>query len=84
MVAGGGGGGRSPPKKFRPFRPQFGIKIRGGPAPPRSATGGSLVCNELLNRVVKKCDVKEIQICEIIGLVGIFTGFSRTLKVLEF
>ena len=32
---------------------------------------------------MKKCDVIEIQICEIMGLVGIFTGFARTLKVLE-
>ena len=40
----------------------------------------SPVSNELSNRV-KKCDVKEIQICEIMGLVGILTGFARTLKV---
>ena len=42
----------------------------------------SLVSNKLSNRV-KKCDVKEIQICEIMGLVGMLTGFARTLKVLE-
>ena len=27
-----GGGGRSPKKLFRPFGPQFGPKIKGGPA----------------------------------------------------
>ena len=39
----GVGGGRSPKKIFRPFEPQFGLKIRaGGPSalPPGSTTGG--------------------------------------------
>ena len=31
---------------------------------------------------MKKCDIIEIQICEIMGLVGIFTG-SRTWKFLK-
>ena len=34
---GGGGGGFSKKIFFQPFRPQFGLKIRGGPSP-RSAT----------------------------------------------
>ena len=41
----------------------------------------SLVSNKLSNRVNSKCDVKEIQICEIMGLVGILTGLACTLKV---
>ena len=31
---GGGDGGRSQKKCFRPFGPQFGLKIRGRPGPP--------------------------------------------------
>ena len=31
---GGGSGGGHPPIFFRPFGPQFGLKIRGLPAPP--------------------------------------------------
>ena len=32
-VWGGGGGGRSQKIVFRPFGPQFGLQIRGGPSP---------------------------------------------------
>ena len=41
-IRGGGGGGRCPKKIFRPFGPQYGIKIRGAGPPgpsPGSATG---------------------------------------------
>ena len=40
-----GGGGRLPKKFFRPFKPQFGLKIRGGGPPgpsPKSATAQRL------------------------------------------
>ena len=39
----GEGGGPPPKKIFRPFGPQFGLKIRLGPGPsPGSATGSKL------------------------------------------
>ena len=52
MGGGGGGGGRSsrtwhevggrsPKNMFRLFRPQFGLKIRGGPGPPGPSPGSA-------------------------------------------
>ena len=42
-IRGGGEGGRSPRKIFRPFGPQFGLKIRGEPGPPGPSPGSVTV-----------------------------------------
>ena len=52
---GGGGGGCHPKKKFWPFRPQFGLKIRGEPGPPGPLPWIRLCGREMYKNVKRTC-----------------------------